>query len=52
MQEREISKAQATNAKTIGKKLSELPKDERERVTLAVNAYVEGYLAARRVFAA
>ena len=52
MQERELTKAQAANAKTLTRKLSELPKEERASVARELNAYLEGYLTARRVFAA
>lgn len=52
MNERELTKAQAANAKTMSMEFSELPKEEQESVAKQLNAYVEGYLAARRVFAA
>lgn len=52
MNERELTKAQAANAKALTRKLSELPKEERTSVARELNAYLEGYLTARRVFAA
>jgi hypothetical protein len=52
MTERTITPEQAANTKTLAKKLAELPKAERANVARELNAYLEGYLTARRVFAA
>lgn len=52
MNEKTVTREQITNADTLAAKLATLPKEDQGNVSRELNAYLEGYLTARRVFCA
>ncbi len=52
MNEKTVTRDQIKNVDTLASKLASLPKAERSNVSRELNAYIEGYLTALRVFRA